>query len=490
MTLLDAISDPKLFGPWFKDQKDWLPWRAFIAAVFGLPLDKAQREIFKTCTGRNTPPKSQVREAWCVVGRRGGKSMVLATIAVFLACFGKYKQFLQPGERGTVMIIAADRAQARIIFRYVKGFLDGIPMLKRMVEREVRGAFDLKNQVTIEIATASSRKTRGYTTVCILADEIAFWNTDAEGADPDTTILEALRPSMLTIPTAMLLCASSPYSKRGAMWDAYSHHFGKDESDVLVWQAPTERMHPSVNMALIRKAYDDDPVSASAEYGAQFRNDIDAFVSREVVEAATIPGRVALPPAGNIAYVGFADAAGGSGGDSFTAAICHLDHHKRVIIDAIHETKPPFSPEQTIGILCSFFKPYRVFNITTDRWGGEFPVEQFRKFGITCVPSEKTKSDLYNEFLPLLNSSRVELPDLPRLTKQLIALERRTSRTGKDSIDHPPGGHDDVINSVAGAAVNCSLKPPLIITQEMLAASRQPANRSIMSFGKKPPCYF
>jgi hypothetical protein len=31
-------------------------------------------------------------------------------------------------------------------------------------------------------------------------------------------------------------------------------------------------------------------------------------------------------------------------------------------------------------------------------------------------------------------------------------LERRTARSGKDSIDHAPNGHDDVANAVAGVA--------------------------------------
>jgi hypothetical protein len=33
---------------------------------------------------------------------------------------------------------------------------------------------------------------------------------------------------------------------------------------------------------------------------------------------------------------------------------------------------------------------------------------------------------------------------------QLLARERRTSRAGKDSISHPPRGHDDPINNLAG----------------------------------------
>jgi hypothetical protein len=52
-----------------------------------------------------------------------------------------------------------------------------------------------------------------------------------------------------------------------------------------------------------------------------------------------------------------------------------------------------------------------------------------------------------------LNASQCDLLDLPRLVSQLCALERRTVRGGRDSIDHPPGAHDDIANSVAGVLV-------------------------------------
>jgi hypothetical protein len=52
--------------------------------------------------------------------------------------------------------------------------------------------------------------------------------------------------------------------------------------------------------------------------------------------------------------------------------------------------------------------------------------------------------------LPLLNSKRLVLPDVERLRQQLVGLERRVSRAGRDSIDHQPGGHDDLANAVAG----------------------------------------
>ena len=167
-------------------------------------------------TGHTDAPNEPATEAWLAIGRRGGKSFVLALIAVFLACFRNYRQYLQPGERATVIVIAADRRQARTIFRYCRGLLTRVPMLSRMIERETADCFDLTNDVSIEIGTASFRSSRGYTIAAALCDEIAFWMTD-DSANPDYEILDALRPGMATIPGAMLLCASSPYARRGAL---------------------------------------------------------------------------------------------------------------------------------------------------------------------------------------------------------------------------------------------------------------------------------
>jgi hypothetical protein len=71
---------------------------------------------------------------------------------------------------------------------------------------------------------------------------------------------------------------------------------------------------------------------------------------------------------------------------------------------------------------------------------------------VTYEASAAPKSDLYRDLLPLINSARIELLDHPRLIGQLCGLERRTARGGKDSIDHPPHGFDDLINAVAGLA--------------------------------------
>lgn len=67
--------------------------------------------------------------------------------------------------------------------------------------------------------------------------------------------------------------------------------------------------------------------------------------------------------------------------------------------------------------------------------------------------------------------------NLPRLSAQLCGLERRTARSGKDSIDHAPGGHDDLVNAVAGVLVGLDLdrRQPLISLNDVFAADSQGA---------------
>ena len=154
-----------------------------------------------------------------------------------------------------------------------------------------------------------------------------------------------------------------------------------------------------------------------------------------------------------ITYRAFVDPSGGSE-DSFTLAICHRDTRKDlVIIDAVREVHPPFSPEQVVCRLRrAVQESYRITKVTGDRYGGEFPRELFRKHGIAYELAKFTKSELFRDLLPLLNSLKITLPRNARLTSQIVGLERRVAAGGRETITHPDHGHDDLANAVAGAA--------------------------------------
>lgn len=464
MNIIETMDDEALFARWFHGPS-WAAWRVALAATFALPIGDDGAALYRQCTGRTIAPNTPAREAWFIVGRRGGKSRVAALVAVFLAAFKTYDDVLAPGEVGTLPVIAADRRQARTVMRYIVAFLEGVPMLNTMVTNRTKESIELANRVCIEVHTASFRAVRGYSLIGVVCDEIAFWGTDDAGANPDTEILNGLRPGMATIPGAMLIAISSPYARRGALWDAYRRHHGNDNDAVLVWQADTATMNPSVDAQVIADAYLADEANASAEFGGLFRADLEDFVSREVVEACVIADRDELPPATGVKYHAFTDPSGGSR-DSFTLAIAHADRRTgHAVLDCLREVRPPFSPAEVVAEFAEVLSSYGIRAVTGDRYAGEWPRERFREHRINYEPSERTKSDIYRDVLPLLNSGQVELLHHSRLTSQLLGLERRTARGGRDSIDHAPGGHDDVANAAAGVLV-------LVPRKGLSAASR------------------
>jgi len=454
--ILTAIADRNLFKPWFKEPATWRAWHSFLAALFGLNMTDDQLAIYREHTGRDDPPAAPFTEGWLICGRRAGKSAILAICAAYLGCFRDYRQYLAPGEVATIRIMAKDRDQARNIFRYLGALLSEIPLLKRMVVKETAESYELSNRVVIEVGSASFRSTRGYSYAAILADELAIWHSD-ESSNPDIEILRALRPGMLTIPGSMLLCASSPYARRGSLWETYQRSYGKPDPRVLVWKAPTTAMNPTVPQAEIDAEMEKDPANAMAEYMAEFRTDIESFIGIEAVRDCITEGVRERLPLRHLRYYGFVDPSGGSN-DSMTLGIAHKEG-STTILDVIREVRPPFSPEAVTEDFTKLLKAYRITTVYGDHFGGEWCKEPFRRYGVNYELAEYDKSELYQALLPLINSRGVDLLDNNRLVHELVGLERRTSRGGRDKIDHGRGGHDDVVNAAAGAIQLASTKP-------------------------------
>lgn len=444
-TILDLMTDPQLFGQQFNSDS-WANWRTLLAGFYGLPLADSELAAWQHLTQRKDAPGAPHDELWLAIGRRGGKTNAAGLLAVFEACFQDYSDRLAPGEWATVAVLAADRKQARTAFRYISGLLNQNPMLARLIVRETTESIELSNRTVIEVTTASSRSTRGYTYAAVIADELAFWPSSEDSANPDFAVLDAVRPGLATL-DGKLFCLSSPYARRGALWEAYRRYFGK-AGPILVAQAPTRTMNPSLPQRVVDQALERDPASASAEYLAQFRNDIAAFISRDLVDNCTRRSPLILPRRPGITYRGFVDVAGG-GADEYTMSISHKEG-ERVVIDGVWSEHG--DPAAITGRYAAILRGYGISTITGDRYAAEWPRQEYRKHGITLEPSDKNRSELYLEFLPMLQTGAVELaPDAKALT-QLAMLERRMARNGRDTVNHPPGGHDDRANALAGAA--------------------------------------
>lgn len=440
----------------------WTPWRRLIRCSFALPQSPGDGAFFTAHTGRVRTPEAPVAECWVVAGRRGGKSRLAALLALGRAITFDASR-LAPGELAVVPVIAADRRQARVILRYLKALCQ-LPEVLPYVHRTLTEAVELRTGVNVEVHTASYRTVRGYTIVAAVLDEVAFWRDETTSTNPDSEILDALRPGMATVPGALLFAISSPYARKGAVFETYERYFGTDDPHVLVWNADTQSLNPTVPEHVIERAYAEDPLAAASEYGrdgkVEFRRDVESFLDAEAIQAVTVLDRRELPPVPGTDYRAFTDPSGGSQ-DSFTVAVAHPESGDRAVLDAVRERRPPFSsPDAVVAEYAALLRSYGLADVAGDRYAGEWPRAAFAKHGIRYTPSEHVKSDLYRELLPAVNAGRVELLDLPALRAQLAGLERRVARGGKDSIDHAPGGRDDVANAVAGALVRALPAPP------------------------------
>ena len=343
----------------------------------GEALDDAERAIFQRLTGREREPLERVDELWGIIGRRGGKSRAVAVLIVYEAALVDHSPVIAIGEKPTVLCLAPSQKQAGVVFGYVAGILESTPMLAGLVRSRTSDSLGLTNGIEIEVRAASFRNLRGMTCVAVVADEAAFWYDEASGSsNTDTAILDALRPALATT-NGPLVVITTPHARRGETFETWSRHYGdKGDPRILVAQGASRDLNPTLPQSVIDRAMARDPSAASAEYLAQFRSDLEQFLSLDVVRSCVEPGVFERAPVCGVSYVGFVDPSGGSS-DSFTAAVAHREGD-RLVLDAVREIRPPFSPEEATRELASFFLSYRMSTIKGDRYAGLWPREAFR----------------------------------------------------------------------------------------------------------------
>jgi hypothetical protein len=484
MTVLDLMTDRHLLGPYFVGES-WDRHRAVLKAAFALPLTATELELFTEVAERE-PPRSPVRELVYVAGRGSGKDSVASLLAAFIAATGDFSR-LRPGEYADVVCLASDKEQAGIAWNYIAGYFRDVALLASMVERIYDGTntIELNNRARIIVTTNNFRAPRGRTFCCAILDELGFWRSE-DTANPDFEVDAAVAPGLMRWPGSLKILISSAYRRTGLLYERFKQFYGKDDDDVLVVKGTSLQFNPTLDQAIIDRELAKDFARASSEYLCIWRDDLSTFVDRQLVEELIDRGirEHAYDPTIHT-YSAFVDEAGGSGGDASTLAIVHRENDL-VVADAIRIFKPPFSPEAVIREKAQLLRTFRINKVIGDRWAGGLPPELYHPHGIRFEQSSKTKSDLYLDFLHILNSRRIRLLDEPVSIAELCALERKTAWGGKESIDHPVGAnyHDDAINALAGAAVFAAVKKqPMIIHPDVLQRSAMIRNRPSLDYG-------
>lgn len=448
INIIEAIEAKEIFRSAFgRSLESWRPWLTYLKALYGLGMREDETKLFRECTGRTGIPATPFSTSIALVGRRGGKSRIAATIAAFEAFLGGHEETLSQGERGWVFCIATDKDQAKIVFSYIRAIFDQFP---KFVLSTTKETIELQNGINIAVKPCTFRASRGFTTVCVIADEMAFWR-DENSANPAEEVINSILPGL--VEGGRLIGITSTYSRYGYVYDEWESNWGKDDAQTLIWRANTLTMNPTFSKAKIDKAYARDKAVAAAEYGSAWREDVSNFIDEALLKSA-IKEYAALLPQPGIEYRAFADPSGGKN-DSFTMAISHLSPEGQVVVDRAEERLPPLNPQDVVEEFAQILKAYRISQIVSDKYSGNWSSGSWRKNGIIQIDSELSKSQLYIEAQAVFAMGRAVLPDSDRLKKQFLSLERRTRSGGNDLVDAPQGFHEDLSNSVAGAMVLC-----------------------------------
>ena len=303
-----ALLDPNLLGAGLGNPATWSRWLAVLRAAFALPMSDADLVQFKEVSGNREVPASRVDELWCTVGRRSGKSRIAAALAVYAALL--VPQRLAQGERGVVLVLAMSADQARAVFDYAMGFIEASPVLAREVVGATTTEIRLRNNNTISIHANSYKTVRGKTVIAAIFDEVAQWR-DVDSALPDLETYRAVLPALATS-QGMLIGISSPYRKLGLLYERHRNYFGTNDPRVLVVAGPSRQFNPEIDEGIVARALESDPEAARSEWEAEFRNDIAAFLSDEIIEQVTDYARpLEIPPRSGITYSAFVDPSGG-----------------------------------------------------------------------------------------------------------------------------------------------------------------------------------
>ncbi len=399
-----------------------------------------------------------MREFYAGIGRRSGKTTFCSKLGVYLLS-QDYTAKLTAGEVATVACLAPTVDQSSILFRRMEATVTESPLLAAQASRITNNMVEFCHRTSLEVVAASFRSTRGPTYAGVILDEAAYLRSE-ESATPDIEIIRAVRPGLATL-NGWLIVLSSPYMRRGALWNAYRKHFGNNDSPALYVEGPTSLFNPVLDGGVIASAYEDDPEAAAAEWGGQFRHDLSAALDPAWIDGAIDSGvyergRVTMLPEGRaLYYVSFTDPAGGSGKDSWCTRVVHVEGNG-IVDDGLLEIRPPFNTSEAAKQTADFLKSYGITSTTGDRYAGSWPADALRAHGVGYTPSERNKSEIYRECIPLFSSGRVRLLEHSRTINQLRMLERRVRSGGADNIDHPAGGNDDLANALCGALLLAS----------------------------------
>lgn len=412
------------------------------------------------------------REAWMIVGRRGGKSDRFAsTIIAYEACYGGHEQYISRKQPAFCFLVSQDLRNAAANLHFVRAAIESGTIGYNLIDQPVtRYAIRLKNGLTVACLPPTTKAVRGFANPCSVLDEIGIWYQEADSANPDFEIYRALRPGQLQFPEPLIVGISSPYNKAGLLytyWEAGTDgHKAKnvdkqDFRNVIVIHGPTAALgNPLVTRENLEDEQARDPKSFEREVLAVFQDSISGFLNTTLLRNCVEKGVSERPYNPRYVYVAAMDPAFRN--DAFGFSIFHMDERGHVVQDVARREVAPhgmaLNPAAVFSNLAPLIEQYKVAYVFSDQYHLESLAQIAPTFGfmIEGVPFKATnKAMIFGSLQMLLNQGRLDLLDDPVTVRELASLEKKLTQTGVVQIHAPQGQHDDMACVAALCCYKC-----------------------------------
>lgn len=436
-------------------------------------------EIYEFLTETKYNPKKiaalDINKIDLICGRRSGKTLISAIIAIYCAISNNWKPFLKKTPFATVLIMSHSKEFSDEVLEQIRTLIQGSDILNRLINKDKKNTTSTMNlkvpwivnkaiewsRVQIKVAAASSKTTRGVAACAILCDEIAFWNLEESMKETDAKIMKAVRPSMKQFGAlAMLIKLSSPGIKQGVLYGEFKQRKdGTLPGSYAVFKAPSWVMSPDDVLPEneLVEEWKLDPDGFDTEYRGNFSDSMSNFILPQYIDMAVLKGvSVLAPEAVDTKYKAAIDAA--YKGDTFTFSVCAFVNGrlKQFYVKGWKGTKSnpvkAFEVAEHIRVVC---KEYGIDEVSADQFSFQPLREIFEKFSLTlveCVFTPQYKKKIYFNLKKLFHAQQVDLLDLELQTKELKELVVEQAATGNIRIGHPSGGSDDYSDAFAISA--------------------------------------
>jgi hypothetical protein len=197
---------------------------------------------------------------WVIrAGRRAGKSSTLCRLAVAWAKWGPWS--VPPGDTAVVAFVSVDRDEASARLRTISAILTtlGVAFDERSEEIELRD-----RRLVFRVTSCSIRSV-GFTSVMLVGDEMARWESREQAANPAAAVMSSLRPTGATQLFWFEVCVSSP-------WGSDDYHAQLFDEGDTEHQAVSFAASWTANPTLTEEQtheLEPDPKVHAREYAAQ-----------------------------------------------------------------------------------------------------------------------------------------------------------------------------------------------------------------------------